>query len=266
MNAIVVFPDAGPAMLPAIRDAFKQGSAVVPYRAKVGGKEGVDYTAFVGTDFKNDGVVWGKWMVERSARQGQYRLSRRTARHEREHREVGGPQGRVQGPSGHQVDRTGSLRSDELGSEPDGEGDLAALIAKYPKIDGMFADLSVSDPDLGRVPARRPELPLHRRRRRQRLRLHLAEDARRRTQTIDVQFTTSSAEQWNIRLAIQWAVASAAGGKVDEPLVITDTKGGKHTVANPGDKIVKNFVMDDSLKGRILRPESCRSWPATGPA
>ena len=30
VNAIVVFPDAGPAMLPAIRDAFKQGSAVVP--------------------------------------------------------------------------------------------------------------------------------------------------------------------------------------------------------------------------------------------
>jgi len=29
VNAIVVFPDAGPAMLPAIRDAYKQGSAVV---------------------------------------------------------------------------------------------------------------------------------------------------------------------------------------------------------------------------------------------
>ena len=40
----------------------------------------------------------------------------------------------------------------------------------------------------------------------------------------------------------------AAGGKVDEPLVITDTKGVKHTVANPGDKNVKNFVMDDSLQ------------------
>ena len=64
VNAIVVFPDAGPAMLPAIRDAFKHGSAVVPYRAKVGGEEGVDYTVFVGTDFKNDGEEWGKWMVD----------------------------------------------------------------------------------------------------------------------------------------------------------------------------------------------------------
>ena len=62
---------------------------------------------------------------------------------------------------------------------------------------------------------------------------------------------TTSAEQWNIRLAIQWAIASAAGGKVDQPLVITDTKGVEHIVANPGDKIVKNFVMDDSLKGII---------------
>ena len=65
------------------------------------------------------------------------------------------------------------------------------------------------------------------------------------------QFTTSSAEQWNIRLAIQWAIASAADGKSIEPLVITDTKGVKHTVANPGDKIVKNFTMDDFLKGEI---------------
>src|SRR5580698_3596879 len=40
VNAIVVFPDAGPAMLPAIRDAHKQGAAVVPFRARVGGKEG----------------------------------------------------------------------------------------------------------------------------------------------------------------------------------------------------------------------------------
>ena len=33
-EAIVVFPDGGPAILPAIRDAFKHGSAVVPYRAR----------------------------------------------------------------------------------------------------------------------------------------------------------------------------------------------------------------------------------------
>jgi ribose transport system substrate-binding protein len=66
------------------------------------------------------------------------------------------------------------------------------------------------------------------------------------------QFTSTSAEQWNSRLAVRWALAEAAGGKVDEPLIIVDSKGGKHQVAGPGDKIVKTFVMDDSLKGVVF--------------
>jgi ribose transport system substrate-binding protein len=67
----------------------------------------------------------------------------------------------------------------------------------------------------------------------------------------DFQFMTTSAEQWNVRLAMQWAIASAAGGKVDQELVLTDTKGNEHVVAKPGDKIVTNFMMDDSLQGII---------------
>jgi ribose transport system substrate-binding protein len=35
-------------------------------------------------------------------------------------------------------------------------------------------------------------------------------------------------------------------------LIIVDSKGGKHQVAGPGDKIVKTFVMDDSLKGVVF--------------
>ncbi len=81
------------------------------------------------------------------------------------------------------------------------------------------------------------------------------------------QFMTTSAEQWNVRLAIQWAIAEAAGGKVDQPLVIKDTKGGEHVVANPGDKIVTNFVDGRFAEGRrVLRRRSCRSRRATAPA
>ena len=65
---------------------------------------------------------------------------------------------------------------------------------------------------------------------------------------------------------MQWAIASAAGGKVDQPLIITDTKGLKHTVANPGDKIVKNFTMDNSLKGEIYCLKELPSPLATGRA
>jgi len=136
-----------------------------------------------------------------------------------------------------------------LGSEPNGESDLG-LDCQIPKINGIFADLSGPILTSGAFPRSNRDIPFIG-----------GEDAnvfgctwqkmRDENPSKVFQFTTSSAEQWNIRQAIQWAIAGAAGGKVDEPLVITDTKGVKHTVANPGDKNVKNFVMDDSLKGEI---------------
>ena len=131
---------------------------------------------------------------------------------------------------------------------------ISALIAKYPKIDGMFADLSGPILTSGAFPRANRPLPLVG-----------GEDANvfgctwekmhKEDPKSTFQFTTSSAEQWNIRLAIEWAIASAAGGKVDQPLIITDTKGVKHTVANPGEKIVKNFVMDEFVEGRNLLPQ-----------
>src|SRR5689334_20819783 len=62
VDAMVVFADAGQAMLPAIRSAYKAGLVVVPYRVEVGGTAGTDYTQFVGASFVNDGVNWGKWI------------------------------------------------------------------------------------------------------------------------------------------------------------------------------------------------------------
>ena len=249
VEAIVVFPDGGPAILPAIRDAFKHGSSVVPYRVKVGGKEGVDYTAYVGTDFKNDGVEWGKWMVDALHGEGTVAY-------------LGGPPGvseSIEKSEGLKDAFKGHSGMKWIGQDPYEVTNwdpsqmakvISALIAKYPKIDGIFADLSGPILTSGAFPRSSRDIPFIG-----------GEDANvfgctwqkmhAENPNKVFQFTTSSAEQWNIRLAIQWAIASAAGGKVDEPLVITDTKGVKHTVANPGDKNVKNFVMDNSLKGEI---------------
>lgn len=62
VDAMVVFADTGQAMLPAIRSAYKAGVVVVPYRVEVGGTAGTDYTQFVGASFVNDGVSWGNWI------------------------------------------------------------------------------------------------------------------------------------------------------------------------------------------------------------
>src|SRR5689334_10101927 len=62
VDALVVFPDAGQAMLPAITAVYKSGKVIVPYRVSAGGKAGVNYTQFVGDDFKTDGRNWGEWI------------------------------------------------------------------------------------------------------------------------------------------------------------------------------------------------------------
>src|SRR3984957_1788698 len=49
IDALVVFPDAGPAMLPAITSVYKSGKVIVPYRVEAGGKPGENYTKFIGT-------------------------------------------------------------------------------------------------------------------------------------------------------------------------------------------------------------------------
>ena len=51
-DALVVFGDAGPAVLPAITQVYKSGKIIVPYRVVVGGKEGENYNTFVGTDLR----------------------------------------------------------------------------------------------------------------------------------------------------------------------------------------------------------------------
>jgi len=64
VNALVVFGDSGPAVLPALTNAYRAGSIVVPYRVDVGGEAGKNYTRFIGADFVYDGESWGKWIKE----------------------------------------------------------------------------------------------------------------------------------------------------------------------------------------------------------
>src|SRR3954447_22976175 len=47
INALVVFPDAGKAILPALTSAYKAHVITVPYRVTPGGKAGVNYDAFI---------------------------------------------------------------------------------------------------------------------------------------------------------------------------------------------------------------------------
>ncbi len=80
------------------------------------------------------------------------------------------------------------------------------------------------------------------------------------------QFTTTSAEQWNVRLAIRWAIAEAAGGKVDQPLIIVDSKGGKHTVASPGTRSSRTSRWTIPSRASSSAIRTCRHRLAMAPA
>jgi ABC-type sugar transport system substrate-binding protein len=64
VQGLVVFPDAGQAVLPALRSAHQAGVTTVPYRVSPGGQAGTDYDAFVSTDFRQAGVLWAQWLVK----------------------------------------------------------------------------------------------------------------------------------------------------------------------------------------------------------
>src|SRR2546423_11001559 len=63
VTALVVFPDAGKAILPALRSSYKAGVVTVPYRVTPGGKSGVDYNVFIDTPFAQAGQNWGEWIL-----------------------------------------------------------------------------------------------------------------------------------------------------------------------------------------------------------
>lgn len=65
-NVIITFADAGPAMLPAVRDAYEAGVSIVPYIAGPGaeGKSGVDFTDFVAEDVGAYGRDLAEWTIK----------------------------------------------------------------------------------------------------------------------------------------------------------------------------------------------------------
>ena len=79
VNAIVIYPDAGKAILPALTQATKAGVVTVPYWDKLGGTEGEDYTRHLYIDWGKSGEDWGQLARQGARRQGQLDLHRRHA-------------------------------------------------------------------------------------------------------------------------------------------------------------------------------------------
>ena len=137
VNAMVVFPDSGKAVLPALTEAYKAGVVTVPYRVDAGGKAGVNYDQWIGDDFANDGNNWAAWIKKNVPGGGNILF-------------LGGPAGNSQSTTEYDALRKNLPDSYKfIGQTPFQPTNwdptltqqlLTADIAKYPKIDVIVSD------------------------------------------------------------------------------------------------------------------------------
>ncbi|MET1043009.1 MAG: substrate-binding domain-containing protein [Microbacteriaceae bacterium] len=214
-NAIVVFPDAGEAMLPALRSAYGAGVVTVPYRVNPSGTDGEDYDVWVGADFVADGEAWGNWILENFPDGANILF-------------LSGPAGNSQGLD----ERTGleSVLTDPkyqyIGAQPyevtnwdpaQTQQVLTAAIAKYDQIDVIVSDFGPSLvgalPEFEKSGRSIPAL--------------VTSDGNvlacfwqeKSPTNPDFKLFTVATGNDNVRLAVQHAVARATGGEVPEETV-----------------------------------------------
>ena len=124
IKAIVVFPDAGKAILPALTSAYKAGVVTVPYRVTPGGKAGVELQRLRRHPLRPGGRELGQVDPPGPAEGRQRAHAQRPAGQQPGHR---GEQGAPQDPrplGQVQVHRRAAVRGDELGPGAVAEGSL----------------------------------------------------------------------------------------------------------------------------------------------
>lgn len=209
VDALVVFPDAGDAILPALRSAYEEGVVTVPYRVDPGGTAGEDFDAFIDADHFAAGVVWGEWIVENLPDGGNVLM-------------ISGPAGNSQGvleaeglasilgPTGNYT-MIGEQPFSVTGWDPAvTQQVLTAAIAQFPEIDVIVSDFGPSLvgalPEFEKSGRSVPKIATSDGN-------SLAcfyEDNKANNPDFDL-FTVTTQND-HARLAVQWAVALATGG------------------------------------------------------
>ena len=219
---MVVFPDAGPAMLPAIRAAYQAGSVVVPYRVDPGGKAGTDFNEYISTDFCVDAKLMAEWLKKALPNGGNVVY-------------LGGPAGNSQSTTRskclHEVLDPTNIKL--IGQQPFEVTNwdpavtqqvISADLAKFPQIDGWATDFGA---------AFASSLPAFAQANRK-VGVVAAEDSNAfACASIDptngFPMMTVTSQNWMSRTAVDYAVALATGG------------------TPPDSPVVKNVAFEDSL-------------------
>lgn len=205
INAAVVFPDAGKAMLPAITNMYKAGVVTVPYRVFPGGEEGSNYDYYISTDFKAAGKLWGEWLLKALPKGGKVLP-------------LGGPAGNTQSveeyegmaevTDGHGIELIGEQPFSVTNWDPaKTQQVVTANLAKYPEIDAITTDfgaaLASAFPAFKQAGREIPPIATEDSN-------ELSCDQKKEGFPL---FTVDS-QNWMVRTAVQFAVAKATGGEV----------------------------------------------------
>jgi ribose transport system substrate-binding protein len=206
-DALVVFGDAGPAVLPALRSVFQAGKVVVPYRVVVGGQAGKDYSKYIGASEKDDGVSWGNWIKSVLPNGGNLLFISGPAGNSQGLSEleglksVLGPEYKFLNPAPFDVTNWDPAMTQQV---------LTAEIAKNPKIDAIVSDFG---------PSLVGALPLFKKSGRSVPALATSDGnilgcfwTDNHADNPDFKLFTVATGNDNARLAVQWAVALATGG------------------------------------------------------
>ena len=204
VDAAVIFPDAGKAMLPAITNMFKAGVVTVPYRVFPGGEEGVNYDSYISTPFKEAGELWGEWLLKALPKGGKVLP-------------LGGPAGNTQSVEeaegvaevikGSEIELIGEQPFSVTNWDPaKTQQVVAAALAKYPEIDAITTDfgaaLASSFPAFKQAGREIPPIA--------------TEDSNELSCDQEKEgfpLYTVDSQTWMVRTAIQFAVAKASGGE-----------------------------------------------------
>jgi ribose transport system substrate-binding protein len=236
VNAAVVFPDAGQAVLPAIRDAYHAGVVTVPYRVFPGGKAGTDYNYYISTQFQQAGALWGKWLDTALHCKGNVvNLGGPPANSQSLAEYQGLKQAIASCPGIHIIGQTPYYVTNWDPAQT--QKVVTAVLAKYPKIDAITTDfgaaLASAFSAFSQANRKIPAIA--------------TEDSNQLScdqKKLGFPLFTVDSQNWMVRTAVDFAVAKATGGQI------------------PASTVVPQKAFEDSLTGKPHPVECVSSLPA----
>jgi ribose transport system substrate-binding protein len=236
VNAAVVFPDAGQAVLPAIRDAYHAGVVTVPYRVFPGGTAGTDYNYYISTQFQQAGALWGKWLDTALHCKGNVvNLGGPPANSQSLAEYQGLKQAIASCPGIHIIGQTPYYVTNWDPAQT--QKVVTAVLAKYPKIDAITTDfgaaLASAFSAFSQANRKIPAIA--------------TEDSNQLScdqKKLGFPLFTVDSQNWMVRTAVDFAAAKATGGTL------------------PSSTVVPQKAFEDSLTGKPNPVECAPSLPS----